>query len=48
MLTILNVNIIYLMLVDIKHYHTNSMYSFIDEEKMNNKGSLIIRPIFFI
>ena len=32
MLTILNVNIIkfYLMLVDIKHYHTNSMYSFID------------------
>ena len=30
MLTILNVNIIYLMLVDIKHYYTNSMYSFID------------------
>ena len=30
MLTILNVNIISLMLVDIKHYYTTLMYSFIN------------------
>ena len=30
MLTILNVNIISLMLVDIKHYYTTFMYSFIN------------------